>query len=117
MSKSVIHFEHIYKKFAKGERHTTLRDFIPAMLGRLWPGKRRPATELAEDEFWAVKDVSFDVQRGEALGIIGPNGSGKSTILKMLSGILRPERGRYSVQGRLSALIEVGAGFHPDLTG
>lgn len=67
--------------------------------------------------FWAVRDVSFDVAPGEAIGIIGPNGAGKSTILKLLAGILRPERGTIRVGGRLAALIEVGAGFHGDLTG
>jgi ABC-type polysaccharide/polyol phosphate transport system ATPase subunit len=72
---------------------------------------------LKEQEFWAVSDVSFKLGKGESMGIIGPNGSGKSTTLKLLSGILRPERGNYHVRGRLSALIEVGAGFHPDLTG
>ena len=64
-----------------------------------------------------MKDVSFRVGRGEALGIVGPNGSGKSTTLKILSGILRPTAGSMRVHGRISALIEVGAGFHPDLTG
>lgn len=116
MSEPVINFEHVYKKFAKGEHHATLRDFIPAALSRIW-SRRREAGGLGADEFWAVNDVSFSLKKGEALGIIGPNGSGKSTILKLLSGILRPERGRYSVKGRMSALIEVGAGFHPDLTG
>jgi ABC-type polysaccharide/polyol phosphate transport system ATPase subunit len=68
-------------------------------------------------EFWALTDVSFDVRRGEALGIIGPNGSGKTTLLKLLSGITAPSSGRITLSRRLSALIEMGAGFHPDLTG
>lgn len=67
--------------------------------------------------YWAVKDVSFDLQPGEALGIIGPNGAGKTTILKILSQVTKPTKGEIKVQGRLSALIELGAGFHPDLTG
>ncbi|MEO1859121.1 MAG: ABC transporter ATP-binding protein [Verrucomicrobiales bacterium] len=72
---------------------------------------------MREQEFWALKDVSFQVKRGESIGIIGSNGAGKSTILKLLSGILRPNKGNSRVHGRLSALIEVGAGFHNDLTG
>jgi len=68
-------------------------------------------------DFWAVKDVTFEVARGETLGIIGPNGAGKSTILKLLSRITAPTSGEITINGRLSALIEVGSGFHPDLTG
>ena len=120
MSDYVIEFDQIYKKFARGEQHTSLRDFIPAMAGKLWPfGKKKTAEEIAlrNQEFWAVQNVSFKLKRGESMGIIGPNGSGKSTTLKLLSGILRPDKGTYKVHGRLSALIEVGAGFHPDLTG
>src|SRR5438128_715857 len=67
--------------------------------------------------FWALKDVSFEVQRGEALGIIGPNGAGKSTVLKLLSKITAPTAGEIMIGGKLSALIEVGSGFHPELTG
>src|SRR5436190_8139550 len=117
MAEPVIIFDHIYKKFARGEQHTTLRDLIPALISNWWKKKQIDEQALKGEEFWAVNDVSFSVPKGEALGIIGPNGSGKSTTLKLLSGILRPEQGTYSVTGRLSALIEVGAGFHPDLTG
>jgi lipopolysaccharide transport system ATP-binding protein len=69
------------------------------------------------EEFWALKGVSFDVERGETIGIVGQNGSGKSTILKLVTRILYPTSGRVSVGGKISALIELGAGFHPDLTG
>lgn len=69
------------------------------------------------DDFWAVKDVSFDVARGETLGIVGHNGAGKSTVLKLLSRITAPTHGRIVLDGRLAALIEVGSGFHPELTG
>src|SRR5437588_5043975 len=117
MQEPVIEFDHVFKKFARGEQHGTLRDFIPAMARKLFSRKSAEEIALKAQEFWAVQDVSFKLSKGESMGIIGPNGSGKSTTLKLLSGILRPERGHYRVRGRLSALIEVGAGFHPDLTG
>jgi ABC-type polysaccharide/polyol phosphate transport system ATPase subunit len=80
--------------------------------------QRRPLSIISRRrEFWALSDVSFDVRRGEALGIIGPNGSGKTTLLKLLSGITAPSAGKITLSRRLSALIEMGAGFHPDLTG
>ena len=77
---------------------------------------RQPATRKHED-FWAVKDVSFDVGRGEMLGIVGHNGAGKSTILKLLSRITAPTKGTITLDGRVAALIEVGSGFHPELSG
>lgn len=113
MSTVAIQVERVYKKFRRGERHGSLRDAIGA-----WIGRRRPSSALLSDaEFWALDNVDFTVRRGEALGIIGPNGAGKSTVLKLLAGILRPNRGCVRIEGRVSALIEVGAGFHPDLTG
>src|SRR6185312_11089586 len=106
-----IEFAQVWKKFARGELHDSLRDMVPAAVRRL--AGRGPA----RDEFWAVRDVSFEVRPGEALGILGPNGAGKSTILKLLTRILVPTRGHCSISGRAGALIEVAAGFHPDLTG
>jgi ABC-type polysaccharide/polyol phosphate transport system ATPase subunit len=79
-----------------------------------WLARFRPS---AARDFWAVKDVSLQVRRGEVLGIIGHNGAGKSTVLKLLSGITAPTRGTITVKGRLTALLEVGSGFHPELTG
>ncbi len=73
--------------------------------------------QLRPAEFWAVNDISFELRRGECLGIVGHNGAGKSTLLKMLNGIVKPDRGRIEYQGRLEALLEVAAGFHPQLTG
>jgi ABC-type polysaccharide/polyol phosphate transport system ATPase subunit len=111
-----IAFHEVWKKFARGELHDSLRDLIPAAARRL--ARRAPSRrELSGEEFWAVRDVSFEVRPGEALGILGPNGAGKSTILKLLTRILVPTRGACAITGRAGALIEVAAGFHPDLTG
>jgi len=71
----------------------------------------------ASEYFWALKDVSFKVKPGETFGIIGENGSGKSTLLKLVSGIMDPDKGMVKINGKVSALLELGAGFHPDLTG
>ena len=111
-----IQFEQVWKKFARGELHDSLRDLVPAAVRRL-AGRGPARDELSGEEFWAVRDVSFEVRPGEALGILGPNGAGKSTILKLLTRILVPTRGRCAITGRAGALIEVAAGFHPDLTG
>src|SRR5678815_962667 len=111
MADVVLEARHLHKKFRKGELYTSLRDLVPALARRAVKGG------LDKSEFWALKDVNFQVERGEAFGIIGHNGAGKSTLLKHLCGILVPTSGELTVKGRLSALIEVGAGFHPDLTG
>ena len=116
MAPAGVTFDGVWKKFQRGERHDSLRDLIPALARRAF-GRAAPQPELSEAEFWAVRDVSFKVAPGEALGIIGPNGAGKSTTLKLLNRILGPTRGRCEIRGRVGALIEVAAGFHPDLTG
>ena len=113
---AAVIFEGVSKKFRRGERHDSLRDLVPALLTRAFRGAP-DRQALADQEFWAVRDLSFKVGAGEALGIIGPNGAGKSTTLKLLTKILRPTRGRIEIHGRVGALIEVAAGFHPDLTG
>lgn len=115
MSDIAIQMEHVYKKFRKGEVYNSLRDLLPALTGRMF--QQSELSERDKREFWAVQDLSFEVKRGEAFGIIGHNGAGKSTALKMLSRIMKPSKGRMVVNGRFSALIEVSAGFHHDLTG
>ncbi len=115
MSDVAIRLDHVYKRFRRGELFNTLRDLVPALVkGTVRRDRER---ELADNEFWAIRDACLEVRRGETVGIIGRNGAGKSTMLKHLAGIMQPTRGTISVSGRLSALIEVGAGFHFDLTG
>ena len=111
-----IEFAGVWKKFRYGEVHNRLRDAIP-MLARRLIGRREPGEGFWHGEFWALRDISFRVEPGQALGLIGPNGAGKSTILKLLTRIMQPTHGRRTVRGRIGALIEVAAGFHPDLTG
>ena len=113
---AVVVFDAVSKKFRRGERHNSLRDLVPSLARGLF--RRRPDRDtLGAHEFWALDHVSFAVDRGEALGIIGGNGAGKSTTLKLLTRILKPTSGSCFTRGRVGALIEVAAGFHPDLTG
>jgi lipopolysaccharide transport system ATP-binding protein len=109
-------FDRVWKKFHRGEMHDSLRDLIPAATRRLL-GRGRDDKELQQGDFWAVRDLSFEVNPGQTLGIIGPNGSGKSTTLKLLTRIYQPSRGYCVARGRVGTLIEVAAGFHGDLTG
>jgi lipopolysaccharide transport system ATP-binding protein len=108
MTQPAIRFDHVSKRFVI--HHERPRSFQEVAVGLFHRNGSR-------EELWAVRDVSFTVAPGEALGLIGPNGSGKSTILKLISRILEPTEGNIQVNGRLSALLELGAGFHPDLTG
>lgn len=115
MDDVAIRFTGVSKAFRRGERHDSLRDLIPALVRRLvGQTKTRAATDR---EFLALDNIDLVVRHGETVGVIGHNGAGKSTMLKHLAGIMHPSSGRVEVNGRLSALIEVGAGFHPDLTG
>lgn len=115
MSEIIISAEGVSKKFCKSLKRSMLygmEDIGKSMLG-ISPNSE----DLRNDEFWAVDDVSFELKRGTCLGLIGPNGSGKSTLLKMLNGIISPDKGTIKIKGRVGALIEVGSGFHPMLSG
>jgi lipopolysaccharide transport system ATP-binding protein len=116
MAGGAIEVVDVWKKFHRGEDHDSLRDLVPALAKRLL-GRAPKPQQLKAGDFWALREINFEVKPGEALGIIGPNGAGKSTMLKLLTKILRPTRGSCTVRGRVGALIEVSAGFHPDLTG
>ncbi|WP_439475773.1 ABC transporter ATP-binding protein [Algoriphagus formosus] len=113
-SEVLIKVEGVSKKFCKSLKRSLwygVGDISRSVLGL------RNLEGLRKDEFWAVKDVSFEVRRGECLGLIGHNGAGKSTLLKMLNGLIRPDEGRIEMRGKVGALIELGAGFSPVLTG
>jgi len=110
-----IKVENVSKKYCKTLKRSMLYGISD--IGRNTLGLSSHSEKLRKDEFWAVDDVSFEVKKGEVLGIIGMNGSGKTTILKMLNGIFWPDKGKISIRGKTGALIAIGAGFHPMLTG
>jgi lipopolysaccharide transport system ATP-binding protein len=121
MSDVAISVDELSKQYKIGKaivRHDTLRDQVAASLKSLCrrSGRRSPMNHL-EDTFWALEKVSFEVKTGEVVGIIGRNGAGKSTLLKILSRITPPTSGRVDIHGRVASLLEVGTGFHPELTG
>lgn len=109
MSIPAVEFSKVSKRFIL--RYDRPRSFQELLVNL--PGRR----EKTKEELWALKDVSFQVAKGEMLGIVGPNGAGKSTLLKLIARILKPTSGKITANGRVSTLLELGAGFHPDLTG
>jgi lipopolysaccharide transport system ATP-binding protein len=113
MSDIAIKVENLSKKYIIGHGQSgSLRE----TLSNAWQGAiGRQRTD--EEEFWALRDINFEIKQGEAVGIIGRNGAGKSTLLKLLSKITYPTTGKITMNGRVSSLLEVGTGFHPELTG
>lgn len=124
MMASAIKIEHVSKQYRIGTiNHGMLYKDIQSGLARLF-GKPDPHTKIGKehfldspDRFWALRDICFDIEQGDRIGIIGRNGAGKSTLLKLISRITAPTEGRLFIRGKVSSLLEVGTGFHPELTG
>jgi lipopolysaccharide transport system ATP-binding protein len=116
MGETLIKVEGLSKKFCRSLKKSMwygMQDIGSELLGR----RHGTDSVLRQDEFWAVKDISFELKRGECLGLIGHNGAGKTTLLRMLNGLIRPDQGRIEMRGKVGALIALGAGFNPILTG
>lgn len=114
MTQPLVTVENLSKRYSLGHVHVDL--LSERLAGLLRRGGRASASEVRK-EFWALRDVSFEIQEGDVLGIIGRNGAGKSTLLKILSRLTAPTSGRAVIHGRIASLLEIGTGFHPELTG
>lgn len=118
MSNTLVRVDNVSKKFSRSLKRSLwygVQDICSELIGR--SSDRNGIPSLRPSEFWAVKDISFELKRGECLGLIGHNGAGKTTLLKMLNGLIKPDTGRIVMNGRVGALIALGAGFNPILTG
>lgn len=118
MSDTLVKVENVSKKFCRSLKRSLwygMQDIGAELLGR--SHSQNGLAPLRTDEFWAIKELDFELKRGDCLGLIGRNGAGKSTLLKILAGLLKPDHGRITIHGRLGALIELGTGFNPILSG